>query len=203
MDIEFIKEFDGGAIIVDEVHNVYNSEERNQWGDVLLFMSLFLQRNIKLILMSGTPVNNSLEIYDLANLLYDENLKFIPNLEQYIADESVKLNKNSDDYIKNLFRRSLFPDRDIPLTTELLTKAFRNKVSFFPSGLGATDIPRLIPTGEPVVPGSQLMVTVVEPSEHEARALRDGIKRGDIRDIQFFDFCYYPRNEPVYALKST
>ena len=29
IDLEFVSSFDGGAIIVDEVHNVYNSEERN------------------------------------------------------------------------------------------------------------------------------------------------------------------------------
>jgi len=36
------------------------------------------------MLMSGTPINNSAEIYDLCNILYDDNLHYIKDFDEYI-----------------------------------------------------------------------------------------------------------------------
>jgi len=44
-----------------------------------MLVSSILQKNVKMILMSGTPLNNPSEIYDLCNLLYDENLEVFPD----------------------------------------------------------------------------------------------------------------------------
>ena len=150
--------------------------------------------------MSGTPINNSLEIYDLANLLYDEHLVQIRDMGAYVKAEQVKISSNSDqeEYIKKLFGGTLFPTRDIPLTTELLLLAFRNKVSFFPSGLGASDIPRLINRGTAALSGSELLLTIVPASVCESSVLGSFMKRSDIHDMSFFDYCVLQKGEPLY-----
>jgi superfamily II DNA or RNA helicase len=62
--------FDKNSIMIcDEVHNIYNSKEPNNWG-VAIQTILNLYTNIRAIFMSATPHNNSPEeIVDLMNLL--------------------------------------------------------------------------------------------------------------------------------------
>lgn len=62
--------FDNNSIMIcDEVHNIYNSKEPNNWG-VAIQTILNLYTKIRAIFMSATPHNNSPEeIVDLMNLL--------------------------------------------------------------------------------------------------------------------------------------
>jgi superfamily II DNA or RNA helicase len=61
--------FNNSLIICDEIHNVYNSLQKNNWGVAL---QIILDNNIstKAVFMSATPINNNpSEIVDLLNLL--------------------------------------------------------------------------------------------------------------------------------------
>lgn len=69
--------FHHSIILCDEIHNVYNSLEKNNWG-VALQMVLDQDPTIKAVFMSATPLNNNpTEIIDLGNLFQppDKKLK--------------------------------------------------------------------------------------------------------------------------------
>ena len=54
--------------------------------------------------MSGTPINNPDEIYDLCNLLYDEKLKFFTEKENRKKEIQDTLKGNQENIIKELFK---------------------------------------------------------------------------------------------------
>ena len=61
--------FKNSLVICDEIHNVYNSLEKNNWG-VALQMVLDHDPSIKALFMSATPINNNpTEVIDLGNLM--------------------------------------------------------------------------------------------------------------------------------------
>jgi hypothetical protein len=64
-----LKEFKNSLIICDEIHNVYNSAEKNNWG-IALQAVLDKEPTVRFVSLSATPLNNSpAEIVDLLNLL--------------------------------------------------------------------------------------------------------------------------------------
>lgn len=64
-----LQSFKNSLLICDEVHNVYNSVEKNNWG-VALQMVLDYHPSLKALFMSATPINNNpSEIVDLINLM--------------------------------------------------------------------------------------------------------------------------------------
>lgn len=66
---ELLKQFKNSLIICDEIHNVYNSAEKNNWG-IAIQAVLDAQPSCRAVFMSATPLNNSpTEIVDLLNLL--------------------------------------------------------------------------------------------------------------------------------------
>lgn len=66
---EFLDTFKNSLVICDEIHNVYNSLQKNNWGMALQII-LDADPSTRAALMSATPINNSpSEIVDLANLL--------------------------------------------------------------------------------------------------------------------------------------
>lgn len=61
--------FKNSLIICDEIHSVYNTVQKNNWG-VALQTILDYHKSVKAVFMSATPINNSpSEIVDLMNLL--------------------------------------------------------------------------------------------------------------------------------------
>jgi superfamily II DNA or RNA helicase len=85
---ELLFSFHNSLVISDEIHNVYNSFEKNNWGISLQFIFDYysdenLKKNghkhyntLKAILLSATPlVNQSTEIIDIVNLLSEKNNK--------------------------------------------------------------------------------------------------------------------------------
>lgn len=72
-----MKLFDRCFIICDEIHNVYNSVETNNYG--LAIKHIFNHKSVfmKAILMSATPINNKpSEIVDLINLIRGTNFEY-------------------------------------------------------------------------------------------------------------------------------
>lgn len=100
---QLLSELQNSFMICDEIHLVYNSVEKNNWG-VAIQMVLDTVPSLKALFLSATPINNNpTEIIDLANLL---------NIEKY---------KRDDYFIER---------RPKPGAIEALKKAFRGRVSF-------------------------------------------------------------------------
>lgn len=69
INLEFMKLMKHSLFICDEIHDVYNSAEKNNWG-VALQTILNFEPTIRAVFLSATPFNNSpTEIIDLLNLL--------------------------------------------------------------------------------------------------------------------------------------
>jgi hypothetical protein len=74
---ELLAKFENSIVICDEIHNVYNSYEKNNWGIALQFvLDRHKNSNMRVITLSATPILAPAEIVDLVNLLVpDANLK--------------------------------------------------------------------------------------------------------------------------------
>ena len=69
LNTDLLEEFQNSLIICDEIHNVYNSTEKNIWGIVIQII-LNYHNSCRAVFLSATPLNNSpSEIIDLLNLL--------------------------------------------------------------------------------------------------------------------------------------
>lgn len=67
--------FKNSLIICDEIHNVYNSLQKNNWG-IAIQTILDYHKSTKAVFMSATPINNSpTEIVDLLNLLLPADMR--------------------------------------------------------------------------------------------------------------------------------
>jgi hypothetical protein len=76
VNTDLLAAFKDSLIICDEIHNVYNSLEKNNWG-IALQVILDHYPDIKAVFLSATPMNNSpTEIVDLLNLLIPNKIKF-------------------------------------------------------------------------------------------------------------------------------
>jgi hypothetical protein len=68
-DTSFIQLFNNSFIICDEIHSVYNSLEKNNWGIALQYI-LDNTSATRVLFLSATPLNNNAEeIVDLINLI--------------------------------------------------------------------------------------------------------------------------------------
>jgi hypothetical protein len=76
-----LNEFGNSLIICDEIHNVYNTIEKNNWGTALQTI-LNYHDTCRSLFLSATPLNNSpTEIVDLLNLLLPR--KFYTHLDKH------------------------------------------------------------------------------------------------------------------------
>jgi len=133
-----------------------------------VFLSQVLQKNVKIIVMSGTPINNPQEIYDLCNIMYDGNLEFIRDTQRYRNEVEPKILADPFGFVSATLRKTLFPSRDIPISETHLLRTFTGKVSQFPQGLDTRNIPSLVIKGDQsLVEDSDLKVITLEPSETE------------------------------------
>ena len=72
---ELLESFTNSLIICDEIHNVYNSADKNNWG-IALQSVLDNVPSIRALFLSATPINNSsTEVIDLLNLLIQSKTK--------------------------------------------------------------------------------------------------------------------------------
>lgn len=97
-DEELLAQFKNSLIICDEIHTVYNSIEKNNWG-IAIQAVLDYEPSCRAVFMSATPINNNAtEVIDLLNLLlpkekrqtksdfFDNNNKLKPNATEKIAE---------------------------------------------------------------------------------------------------------------------
>lgn len=113
----FINSFKNSLIICDEIHNVYNSLQKNNWG-VALQVILENDPSTRAIFMSATPINNSpSEIIDLTNLLLPRKLhirkKEFFNKNTLLPDALNKLKKLCKGRVSYLMDKNpaFFPSR--------------------------------------------------------------------------------------------
>jgi hypothetical protein len=96
-----LKSFRNSLIICDEIHVVYNSQEKNNWG-VAIQMVLDNDPTIKAIFLSATLLNTSpTEIIDLANFMQPPNKKL--KKEDYFDGNQIKSQKKLEE-IAAVFR---------------------------------------------------------------------------------------------------
>ena len=98
---ELINEMKNSLIICDEIHNVYNSAEKNNWG-VALQTILNYDPTIRAVFLSATPFNNSpTELIDLLNLITSRHdYPEFKKSDFFTKDEDVIENKIQ--YIKEI-----------------------------------------------------------------------------------------------------
>ena len=102
INLQLLDEFKNSLVICDEIHNVYNSFDKNNWGIALQYI-LNSHKSIRALFMSATPINNKPgEIVDLLNLLLPHT--YYPNninrSDLFTADNELK--HGSLDKISNL-----------------------------------------------------------------------------------------------------
>ncbi len=70
INTKLIDNFKNALIICDEIHNTYNSCDKNNWGIAIQTLLNYHKDNIRAIFLSATPINhNPSEVVDLLNLL--------------------------------------------------------------------------------------------------------------------------------------
>lgn len=115
LNTEFLEQFDKSLIICDEIHNVYNSLETNNWGMSLniIFNYYKTKKSLRVLFLSATPINNNpIEIISLLNLL-NTNSSVITKKD--IFDSSNNIKPNGYDIIKKNIKGkiSFLKDMDI------------------------------------------------------------------------------------------
>ncbi len=99
---ELLNTFANSLLICDEIHNLYNSNEKNNWGAAIQTI-LNYHRSCRALFLSATPLNNSpTEIVDLLNLLLPrEHYKAIEKSDLF--DKQDKLIKEKEKDLKMYF----------------------------------------------------------------------------------------------------
>jgi len=116
LNIQFLELFTNSLIICDEIHNVYNSININNWGMCLriIFKYHEKQKSLRVLLLSATPINNKpIEIISLLNLLNSD----IYINKNDIFDKNNKIMSNGFTLIKKYIngKISYLKDMDISL----------------------------------------------------------------------------------------
>ena len=84
---ENLNPFDNKVIVMDEIHNFAASVASSGFNAPLIYELLMRAKNIKLVLLSGTPViNNAYEIAIICNLLKGFTLAYECTLQSVITD---------------------------------------------------------------------------------------------------------------------
>lgn len=108
-----LDEFKNSLIICDEIHNTYNSLEKNNWGIALQYI-LNYHSSVRAIFLSATPINNSpTEIVDLLNLLLPS--VYYPNKlhKNELFDNNKQLKRGALDRIADLSKGRISYLRDV------------------------------------------------------------------------------------------
>ena len=179
INFDLIETFRHGVIICDEIHNVYNSIEQNNWGKAIQFVLNVLGPDIYCALLSATPINNPNEINDLLNLLHEtDGYKLIDLITTPAEDHKALVDK-------------ILEYNPGELTDENIESLVRGKVSFMPD-LGSAYLPKRIIEGNPIPDIKYLKFIRCEmsPVHYTATQVLDSetglpIKKYYLRDVGF------------------
>ena len=77
VNLVLLESFTNSLMICDEIHNVYNSLDKNNWGIAIQYV-LDNVKSVRAAFLSATPLNNNpSEIVDITNLVTGKKLKKI------------------------------------------------------------------------------------------------------------------------------
>lgn len=110
---QLLDQFKNSLIICDEIHNTYNSLEKNNWGVALQYI-LNYHPSVRAVFLSATPINNNpTEIIDLLNLLLPQT--FYPNKlrKSDLFESDKQLKRGSLDKIADLSKGRISYLRDV------------------------------------------------------------------------------------------
>jgi hypothetical protein len=109
---DLLNQFQNSIIVCDEIHNVYNSLDKNNWGVALQYI-LNSHPSVRAVFMSATPINNNpTEIVDLLNLLLPKTYyKKLDKTEFFDANKQLK--RGALDKIASLCKGRISYVRDI------------------------------------------------------------------------------------------
>lgn len=179
INFDLIETFRHGVIICDEIHNVYNSIEQNNWGKAIQFVLNVLGPDIYCALLSATPINNPNEINDLLNLLHEsEGYNLLDLMTTPTEDHKTLVDK-------------VLEYNPGELIDDNIEKLTRGKVSFMPD-LGSAFLPKRIIEGESI-PGIKYLKFIrceMSPAHYAATQMIDPetnlpIKKYFLRDVGF------------------
>jgi hypothetical protein len=93
VNYEVLALFKNTLIICDEFHNLYNSEHINNYGSVILFVLLELEKipnnNTYFMALTATPLNNNpKEIVDCVNLLSATKVSEVQGYDVYLKNKN-------------------------------------------------------------------------------------------------------------------
>ena len=112
LNIDLLNKFKNSLIICDEIHNVYNSVHKNNWGIALQYI-LNYDESIRAVFMSATPINNKpSEIIDLLNLLLPSKYYKKLDKKEYF-DKNNQLKNNAINKIAELCKGRISYVKDI------------------------------------------------------------------------------------------
>ena len=105
-----LDKFANSLVICDEVHNLYNTTENNNWG-LALQVVLNYHNTIRALFLSATPLNNSpTEVIDLLNFLLPRQFYPVLNKKDFFNQED--LIKGKDQEIADMFKGRISFIRD-------------------------------------------------------------------------------------------
>lgn len=113
---EFLEKFHKSLIICDEIHNVYNSLNINNWGIALniIFKYYEVKKSLRVLFLSATPINNNpIEIMSLLNLL-NTNINITKN---DIFNKNNELTNSGKNIIKKLILGKISYLKDMDITS--------------------------------------------------------------------------------------
>ncbi len=116
LNIEFLEQFNKSLIICDEIHNVYNSLNTNNWGMSLniIFNYYKIRKTIRVLFLSATPINNNpIEIISLLKLL-NTNLEIS---KKDIFDSSNNITTKGYEIIKKYINGKISYLKDMDVTS--------------------------------------------------------------------------------------
>jgi hypothetical protein len=98
---ELLEMFSNSLLICDEVHNIYNSHEKNNWGTAIQTI-LNYHKSCRAVFLSATPLNNSpTEVIDLLNLLLPRQYYPVLEKKDFFNDSGIIESKNHE--LSNFF----------------------------------------------------------------------------------------------------
>jgi hypothetical protein len=108
-----LEQFKNSLIICDEIHNTYNSLEKNNWGIALQYI-LNHHPSVRAIFLSATPINNNpTEIVDLLNILLPSTSYPIKLRKADLFENDKQLKRGALDKIANLCKGRISYLRDV------------------------------------------------------------------------------------------
>ncbi len=131
LNTEFLDQFHKSLIICDEIHNVYNSLNTNNWGMALniIFNYYKHKKSLRVLFLSATPINNNpIEILSLLKLLnYDLQIS-----KSELFNKNNELTISGKNLIKKLINGKISYLKDMDITSYPKKKIHGDEINSIP-----------------------------------------------------------------------